>query len=188
MHGSQNQSTICRMKTADLEPPSSRCETAAPERGSAHADALPPSKPLHLYLIGTRMANFLKLGVTEDVRARLDGLQTSCPFPLHLIWTKRLEPKPPYPEAPPVFFKPRRWAIGMESLMAREGMRMGLWKHAHREWFAFTKPLRKERSIDTEIQKHMEDLYAYIISEGKKCRSYSGWFQIDSRRVFKRDA
>jgi hypothetical protein len=176
------------MKTADYEPLLSRCETAAPERESARVDVPLRTKPLNLYLIGTRMANFLKLGVTEDVEARLCGLQTACPFPLHIIWTKKMEPKPPYPEAPPIFFKPRRWAMGMESLMAKEGMRMGYWKHAHREWFAFTKPLRKERSIDSEIQKHMEDLYAYIIKEGKKCRSYSGWFQNDSRRVFKRDA
>ena len=176
------------MKTADLETRSERCGTSAPVKVSARADADLPSKPLHLYLIGTRMANFLKLGVTEGVRYRLESLQTACPFPLHVIWSKQLSPKPPYPEAPPVFFTPRRWALGMESLMAKEGMRLGYWKHAHREWFSYTKPLRRERSIDSQISKQMEDLYAYIIKEGAKCRSHSGWFQLDSRRVFKRDA
>jgi len=177
-----------KVKTADYETLSGECATNARAKASAPADVYLLSKPLHLYLIGTRLANFLKLGVTENVRYRLESLQTACPFPLHVIWSKRLDPKPPYPEAPPVFFTPRRWALGMESLMAKEGMRMGYWKHAHREWFSYTKPLRRERSIDSEISKQMEDLYAYLLKEGTKCRSHSGWFQLDCRRVFKREA
>lgn len=147
-----------------------------------------PSKPLHLYLIGTRLANFLKLGLTENIGFRLTMLQTGCPFPLHVIWVKRLEPEAPFEGAPRHYYTPRKFAIGMEALMAREGMRLGYWKHAHREWFSYTKPLRRHRSVDSEIKNQMEELYEHIIKKGKDHRAYSAWFQFDSRRIFARDA
>jgi len=43
----------------------------------------------NVYFIGSHEMEYVKIGVTDNLEMRLDGLQTSSPFELHIIYTFR---------------------------------------------------------------------------------------------------